>query len=1080
MLIKKINLRSLFKLLLLGCMLLSVTAFSQTSKITITGNVVDTTNANLNGVTVAARGKTNLTTTTDLNGKFVLDVIPGTVITFSMVGFVSQSVTTTSETKVLRIKLVDNKSDLEQVVVTAFGKKQLKEAVVGSVVTIDPGKLVSPASNLTNAIVGQVAGVIGFQTSGQPGLDNSNFFVRGVTSFGYRQEPIILIDNIELTKDDLARLQVDDIASFSILKDASSTALYGARGANGVILVTTKRGKSGRPRIDLRVDNVISEPTKMIGLSDPMTYMNMYNIAERSRPETYAGDFFSADKIYNTQQTINNAPGSNRFVYPAVDWMDLMFKKRTNNLKTTASISGGGNIANYFVSGSYATDNGALKQSPQNDFNNNVSFKTYQLRGNIDINLSKTTVFSVDLWGIFNDYSGPITNNASFATDLYSQATHTSPVLFAPYYEPDQANRLTQHILFGNGTAAGATGTNAGLQYYNPYAQMLRGYKTFSTSTMQATVRLDQKLDFIVPGLSFNGFFNTNRYSYFDYQMAYQPFYYTVTLPGGYDRVNNSYALTWINNQPGQATEYLVYTPGRKDATSKLHFQGSLNYSQRFGDHKIDAQLVGIRQQTLNANGNDPVSGLPSLPYALPYRNLNLAGRFTYMFKDRYIVEPGFGYNGSERFEEKNRFGFFPTIGASWIVSREGFWKGTLANVLTSFKLRASVGATGNDNIGAQRFFYLSDVNLQPSGAGAVFGANNNYSRLGVTIRNYPNPEITWERSVIQNYAVEATFFRKLDIIAEYWQKNTKNILLQRLVPQSTGLEAAVSANLGTAKSHGLDLTANYTQTVSNDLTVQFLSNFTFSKGNYTQFEEPNYAEYYRYVNGAILGQPRGYIAERLFVDDNEVAASPAQVFGGIVRGGDIKYRDLNNDGRITVADQAPIGYPNTPQISYGFGFSVRYKAFDVNARFQGQTRVSFFISPQEVSPFVVPPGGGVVGQTALLQAFADDHWSTENQNLYALYPRMGTSAAQVQNNMQPSTWWLRDGSFLRMKMAEFGYTLPRRWLEKIRLSKCRIYVSGNNLFNITNFKLWDTELGGNAFTYPIQRQYNLGLNIGI
>jgi TonB-linked SusC/RagA family outer membrane protein len=1050
-------------------------------KITVTGNVVDSTNANLNGVTVSARGKTTLTTTTDVNGKFVVDVAPGTILTFSMVGSISQTVTVTPETKVLRIMLLPTKSDLDEVVITAMGKKQAKEAVVGSVVTITPEKLVSPASNLTNAIVGQVAGVIGFQTSGQPGLDNSNFFVRGVTSFGYRQEPIILIDNIELTKDDLARLQVDDIASFSILKDASSTALYGSRGANGVILVTTKRGKSGRPRIDVRFDNVVSEPTKMIGLSDPITYMNMYNLAERSRPETYTGDFFSADKIYNTQQTLANAPGSNRFVYPAVDWMDLMFKKRTSNLKATTSISGGGNIANYFVSGSYATDNGSLKKSPQNDFNNNVSFKTYQLRANVDINLTKSTVFAVDLWGIFNDYSGPITNNASFATDLYAQATHTSPVLFAPYYEPDAANSLTQHILFGNGAAAGATGSNAGLQYYNPYAQMLRGYKTFSTSNMQATVRLDQKLDFITPGLSFNGFFNTNRYSYFDSQMAYQPFYYTVTMPGGYDAATNTYSLTWINNQPGQATEYLIYTPGKKDATARLHFQGSLNYSRRFEDHKLDLSLVGIRQQTLNANGVDPISQLPSLPYALPYRNLNLAGRFSYMFKDRYVIEPGFGYNGSERFADKNRFGFFPTVGVSWIVSREGFWKGTLADILTSTKLRASVGATGNDNIGAQRFFYLSDVDLQPVGAGAFFGTNNSKTRPGVQIRNYPNPEITWERSVIQNYALETTFFGKLDVIAEYWKKNTRNILLRRLVPESTGLEAPISANLGTATSNGWDLTANYTQFVNTDLTVQFMSNFTFSEGKYTGYEEPNYAERYRYVNGAVLGQPRGYLAERLFVDDNEAAAAPAQIFGGVVRGGDIKYRDLNNDGRITVADMAPIGYPTTPQVSYGFGFSVRYKAFDLSTRFQGQTRVSFFISPQDVSPFVVPPSDrGIAGQTTLLQAFADDHWSYDNQNLYALYPRMGTSAALIQNNMQQSTWWIRDGSFLRLKMAEFGYSMPQKLAKKVGLAKCRIYISGTNLFNITNFKLWDPELGGNAFTYPIQRQFNLGVNIGL
>ncbi|RYZ52565.1 MAG: TonB-dependent receptor [Sphingobacteriales bacterium] len=1064
-------------MILVSCLLIGGNVFSQGPKITVTGSVVDSANVSLPGATVAASGRSKAATASDMNGKFVLDVEDGTILTISMVGFISQSITINPEKKVLLIKLLPAKSDLNEVVITALGRKQMKEAVVGSVVTITPSKLVSPASNLTNALVGQVAGVIGAQTSGQPGLDNSNFFVRGVTSFGYRQEPIILIDNIELTKDDLARLQVDDISSFSILKDASSTALYGSRGANGVILVTTKRGKSGRPRIDVRFDNVASVATEMIKLTDPITYMNLYNQAERFRPEVYSGDFFSADKIYNTKQTYNNAPGSNRFVYPAVDWMDLMFKKVTMNQKTTASISGGGNVANYFVSGSYATDNGNLKKSAQNDFNNNVSFQTYQLRGNIDINLTKSTVFSVDLWGLFNDYSGPITNNASFSTDLYAQATHTSPVLFAPYYEPDAANRLTQHILFGNGTAAGGSG---GLQYYNPYAQMLRGYKTFSTTTMQATVRLDQKLDFITEGLSFNGFINTNRYSYFDYQMAYQPFYYTINEPGGYDRGTNTYSLTWINNQPGQATEYLIYTPGNKNATARMHMQASLNYSHRFKDHKLDFTLVGIRQQTLNANGIDPATGTPSLPYALPYRNLNFAGRFSYMFKDRYVIEPGFGYNGSERFSESNRFGFFPTIGASWIMSREKFWTGALANAVTTFKLRASVGATGNDNIGAQRFFYLSDVNLQPSGTGASFGLNNTKTLPGVQIRNYPNPDITWERSVIKNYAAEATLFGKLDLIAEYWTKNTKNILLQRIVPQSTGLEAGLSANLGTATSHGWDLTGNYTQSFNKDLMIQFMSNFTFSEGQYKGYEEPNYNEYYRYVKGSILGQPRGYIAERLFVDDNEAAAAPSQTFGGVVRGGDIKYRDLNNDGRITVADMAPIGYPTTPQISYGFGFSARYKAFDLSTRFQGQTRVSLLISPGDVSPFIVPTSGGIAGQTSPLKAIADDHWSFENQNLYAFYPRMGTNAALVQNNLQTSSWWLRDASFLRLKMAEFGYTMPKRIADKLALSKLRIYASGTNLINFTNFKLWDPELGGNAFTYPIQRQFNLGINVGL
>lgn len=1051
-------------LFLVGIVYPSHYIHAQKTKLTVTGNVTDSLNNNLIGVTVTAPKKA---TTTDANGKFVIDVDEGTPLTFSMVGYQSQTIKASSQKLELSIKLLAAETDMDQIVVTAFGKKQMKEAVVGSVSTIEPDKLVTPSSNLTNAIIGQVAGIIGFQQSGQPGLDNSNFFVRGATSFGYRQNPIILIDNIELSFDDLARLQVDDIASFSILKDASSTALYGARGANGIILVTTKRGKEGKARIDLRIDNVVSEATKMIQLSDPITYMKTYNEAEHARPP-FKPDFFSADKIYNTQQTLDGAPGSNGFVYPAVDWLDLLFKKRTNNFKGTASVSGGGSNARYFVSGTYNVDNGNLKKSPLNNFNNNVSFKTYQLRGNTDVNLTKTTILSLDLWANFNEYSGPITNNASFSTDLYYQATHTSPVLFAPVYEPDEANSLTKHILFGN-SSLGSSGSNGSLQYVNPYAEMLKGFKTFSTSTMQATLKLSQRLDFITPGLSFNGFFNANRYSYFDYQMAYKPFYYSITLPAGYDKGTNTYTLDWLNDANGEATEYLIYSPGGRDASARVHFQGNLNYSQTFGDHKIDADLVGIRMQTINSYAS-------SLQNALPYRNLNFAGKINYTFKNRYILEHGFGYNGTERFAKENRFGYFPTLGAAWIVSREKFWTDDLSRWISSLKLSATFGSSGNDNIGAQRFFYLSDVNLQ-GGASAVFGTDNGYSRPGVAINNYPNPDITWERATGFNYRFEMTIAKRFDFIAEYWTMHKKNILLQRIVPQSTGLEASISANLGEAQSHGIDLTGNYTQSFSSGLLVQFMSNLTFSQGRYTKFEEPNYPESYRYTNGTILGQPFGYIAERLFVDDAEAAASPQQRFGsGIVMGGDIKYRDLNNDGEITAADRAPIGFPLTPQIAYGFGFSVSYKGFDLSSRFQGSARTSFFIDPTGISPFIGSGGG----RTSLLEAVANEHWSFSNQNIYAFYPRTGTNSSLIQNNLQQSTWWIRDGSYLRLKLAEVGYSLPNNLLQRIHLSKCRIYFSGTNLINFTGFKLWDVELGGNAFNYPLQRQYNVGINLGL
>lgn len=821
--LKKLLLSFAFHFMLLCFSGFFTDAYSQ-SKFPVIGTVTDPSGTALPGVSVWISGTKSSGTATDANGKFVLDVTAGTVLLFKLVGFTGDTVTVTDKNKSLTIILTPSNTVLKDFVVTAFGKKQIKESVVGSVVTIKPDDLRTAGSNLTNALAGQVAGIIGGQASGQPGLDNSNFFIRGVTTFGYRQNPLILIDNVELTSNDLARLQVNDIASFSILKDASATALYGARGANGVILVTTREGKAGKTRLNLILENAISSPTQTIKLADPITYMKMYNEAIVTR-DPKQPLLFDADKIYNTEQTLKNAPGSNKYVYPAVDWLDMLFKKYSSTQRANLNVSGGSDIARYLVSGSFSNDNGMLKKNPANSFNNNVNFKNYQLRSNVNVKLTKTTELVLRLWGNFNEYSGPMTNDASFSSDLYSAAMHTSPVLFPAYYEPDAANQLTQHILFGNSSQLGSAG-QMGVGYSNPYAQMLRGYKRYSESRMSATVELHQDLDFVVPGLKFQGFFNTNRYSYFDNSMAYNPFYYTI-LPQDYDRAKNQYTLTWLNSLPngvflggigsgnnGVATEYLNYSPGYKDASTFLQLQAQLEYAKQLNDHNISASLITVRQQKLIANGVDPVYHQPSLQYSLPYRNMNLAGRVAYNYLTRYFVEFNFGYNGSERFSENHRYGFFPTIGASWMVSREKFWNGGIADIVNSFKLRASYGLSGNDDIGQQRFFYLSDVNLN-AGNGANFGLNNIYGRNGVSIRNYENRNVTWETAKIYNGGVELTLLKDFDVIVEYWKQDRSNILMKRNIPSSMGLEADILTNKGTVNVSGLDLTANFNHSFS-------------------------------------------------------------------------------------------------------------------------------------------------------------------------------------------------------------------------------------------------------------------------
>lgn len=1060
----------LFVLLLANCY-----AFGQSQRKTITGKVTDTLGRSMPGVIVADINRSTVGTQTDNNGRFVLDVEPGATLRFSYVGFVEKRVTITTSTTVVNIVLAESNIQADEVVITAYGRKEAREALVGAVTTVKPGNLKIPASNLTNALAGQVAGIIAYQPSGQPGQDNASFFIRGVTTFGYKQDPLILIDNVELTSSDLARLQVDDIESFSILKDASATALYGARGGNGVILVKTKEGKAGKAQINFRVENSVSQSVRSLEFADPITYMNLFNEATVTR-DPLADRPFSANKILNTQATLDRAPGSNPYVYPAVDWMDMLFKDRTTTQRANLSVQGGGGVARYYIAGSYTNDNGILKTDIRNNNNNNVKFQNYQLRSNVNIDLTKSTELILRLSGTFNEYNGPLTSDGSFSTDIYNLATHSSPVLFPAYYEPDPANVHAEHILFGN-----TPGTSMGSYTdINPYAYLLKGHRTFSESRMLAQVELNQKLDFVTEGLGFHGIFSTNRYGSFDSSMQYNPFYYSI---GSYDKQSDAYTLKWLNNQPGQAQEYLTYYPGEGSLNTFIYFQGIMDYSKTIAEnHTFSGALIGTRQQTLYSNAKDPDTYQRTLQYALPFRNLTLAGRGTYSYKSKYFLEFNFGYNGSERFSEAHRYGFFPTIGGSWVLSSEKFW-GNMGNVFNRMKLRASYGLVGNDAISNRRFFYLSDVNLN-GGNSAVFGTNNGYGRNGVSIRNYQNDDVTWEKSRQTNLGLEFTLLKDFNFIVDLYKNDKYDVLQNRSsVPTTMGLEAGITANIGKVQSKGIDFSIDGKKNFGNSGWISSRANFTYSINEYVQYEEPDYDEAYRKITGQPLNRNYGYIAERLFVDDNEALNSPTQIFstnGFAPMGGDIKYRDLNNDGRIDGADQTFLGDPNVPQMVYGFGVSSGFKGFDLSAFFQGQARVSFFIDPARTSPFIKSPDTQFTGNTQLLTDYAENHWSEDNQNMYALYPRLGANGAQIENNRQQSTWWMRDGSFLRLKSLEIGYTLPKSLVQNLKLRNARLYFNGLNLITWSPFKMWDPELGGRGFNYPIQKVFNVGINVNL
>lgn len=946
------------------------------------------------------------------------------------------------------VKLKNAANELDEVTVVAFGK-QRKESVIGSISTVDVKTLKVPSSNLTTALAGNVAGVIAYQRTGEPGQDNADFFVRGITTFGANTSPLILIDNIELTSTDLARLQPDDIESFSIMKDATATALYGARGANGVIFVTTKRGQEGPAKIFARVETSISAPTDVVELADPVTYMKSYNEAISTR-DPLGELMYTYDKIEQTGK-----PGANRLIYPANDWYDMLFKDFATSYRANVSARGGGKVATYYVSGAYTEDTGVLKVDKRNSFNNNIDDKNYTLRSNVDINVTPTTKLAVRLTGNFRDYQGPLNGGS----DVYRQIMHSDPVLFPAYYPVDDEHVGIQHIMFGNYEDG---------SYINPYANLVKGYKNYQRSQMIAAVQLEQDLKFITKGLSFMTLFNLTRLSEFTVNRQFNPYWYRLDR---YDSYTGEYHVNRINEN---GTDYLTYSESGKTVKNTMYSETRLNYNRSFGKHDVTGLLVFTASESLTANAG-------SLQLSLPSRNAGLSGRFTYGYDKRYFIEYNFGYNGSERFHKSHRWGFFPSAGLAWMMSNEKWFK-PLTKVVSNLKLRYSYGLVGNDNIGSSsnRFYYLSEMSMNNSGLGASFGETRNVSYNGIGVVRYANEAITWEKSYKSNYALELGLFKKLDIIAEYFTEHRTDIFMQRAdIPNTMGLQAAVYGNIGQARSKGIDIQADYKQAWASGLWASARANFTYSTGKYDVYEEPTYPESYRQHAGRSIRQTWGYIAERLFVDDEDAANSPSQAaFGSQYGGGDIKYTDVNGDGVITNADMVPIGYPTSPEIIYGFGVSLGHKGFDVSVFFQGLGRESFWIDATSAYSTKYNKYGTApfVNNGQLLKAYSDSHWSEDNRDIYALYPRY--SAYENHNNTQVSTWWMRDGSFVRLKQMEFGYTLPQKLTNKIHIDNLRVYFQGNNLLCWSKFKLWDPELAGEGFNYPIQRTFNIGVNV--
>ncbi|HVW59668.1 MAG TPA: TonB-dependent receptor [Puia sp.] len=1028
--------------------------------ITLSGRVTDDKGMAMPGVSVSIK-HTQAGTSTGKDGNYTLRTAERRdTLVFTFVGYIQQEVPIAGR-KRIDIILLEKKNDLDEAVVVAYGQ-QKKESLVSSITTISPKEIKGPTSNLTTMLAGRISGLISYQRSGEPGADNASFFIRGITSFGSgKLDPLILIDGMESSVTTLARLQPDDIAGFSILKDAAASSLYGARGANGVILVTTKSGKAGDTRMNVRFENSISTNTQNFRLADNISYMKLSNEAALTRNPI-------APLPYTQNKIDHTIARDNPLLYPNNDWIGALIKDYTSNQRLNLNISGGVNRAQYYVAITANKDNGILKEQKASAVDNNINLRSYQIRGNINVKLTPTTEAILRTSGDFDDYTGPSGGGFDFnamapttgGSAIFASALNANPVLF-PATFPASALPGVRHPLFGNAPR----GQN-GEVYANPFAQMVSGYQQYNTSLLNIQLELKQDLKFITQGLSARGMVYTKRYSYFNMNRHYTPFFYaaspSLTDPKGY-------ILTLLNEST--ATEYLSYDPseGQKVVNTTTYAELAINYNRTFNRvHNISGLLIGIQRNYLNANAGD-------LQSSLPFRNQGVSGRFTYGYDNRYLLEANFGYNGSERFAKNNRFGFFPSIGVAWNVHNEKFF-GNWSGPVTKLKFRATTGLAGNDQIGnaGDRFFYLSNVSLSDGNYSSYFGDNYSYYRPGVSISRYANNEITWEKSRKDNLGMDLTLWNSLNVIVDVYHERRTNILMQRAyIPTTMGLTAPVSANVGVAEGKGVDVAVDYNKTFGKAW-LQVRGTFTYAASNLLVNEEPEYPSNMKYLSrvGQSLNEAYGLVAERLFVDDEDVKNSPKQTFGE-TRGGDIKYRDLNGDGQITGLDMINgLGYPTTPEIIYGFGFSFGFSNFDISTFFQGSARSSLFIDPSKISPFVADGGY----QHGLLKVIAEDHWSEDHRNLYAFWPRLGLT--QNNNNNQSSNWWMRNGAFLRMKSAEVGYNVKERTLKRYHLSGLRFYLNGTNLLLISAFKLWDPEQGGNGLNYPVQKVFNMGVNI--
>ena len=1015
----------------------------------IKGRVVDETGNPLPGATIVIHG-TSMGVATDADGRYTINAKPDDVLVFSFVGYKEQVIPLQGKTT-MNVNLEPTTENLEEAVVVAFGT-QKKESVVSAITTVDVRELKSSSSDLTTQFAGKIPGMIAWQTGGIPGAlteeeMNTKFYIRGITSFqtDANIDPLILIDGVESSKLDLSRMAPEDIESFSVLKDASATAMYGARGANGVILITTKKGEAGSVYATVRYEAIASMPTREIDVVDPKTYMRMYNEATLAR-NTNASLQYNMEKIERT--------GSSSYpswVYPANDWYDILFHDYSINHHMGLNIRGGSEVVQYYASFNWNRDEGMLKTDRLNQFDSNITNNTFTFRTNLTVNLNAGIKLLLNTSASLDKYHGPITD----VTQAYQLAFNASPVDYAPTYPADEENDWP-HILFG---AVNASTTN-------PYASIQRGYTERSRYSATARAEYIHNLSSLLKGLELRASVALTQSGYYTSPLTTEPFLYSLEE---YDFETGKHKLLPLNEDSGRRT--LDIDPmkmGENSQETQVTYEVRGLHTAAWKDHQTSLTAVFSAQE-------NTASGVSSALDAIPHRNMSFSMRGTYGFRDKYFVEASFGYNGSERFDRNHQWGFFPAAGAAWVISNESFFQNHLLGLFDFLKVRFSWGEVGNDGIIASpRYTHLPLIEM-------VDMNSPRPNELNVTrykVSSYPNEKIKWEIAEQYNLGLELKMFKGLfDATLDIYQQNRHNILdYRRTLPSSMGLEEYQLANVGKARSRGLDFSGKIQHMFNNDFWFILNGTFTYSKAIYQEIEEARDKPAWQMKKGHEISQQVGYIAEGLFADQAEIVNSATQ--SGDLMPGDIRYRDLNNDGVINVNDATYIGFPETPRIIYGFGAFVNYKNWEFSCNFQGSGKRGFFIDPVAISPFV--------NGKAMLKAIYNDHWSEDNMKDRPFWPRLSTQSISVHNpeenyasdvEERKSTYFMRECRFLRCTAIEVAYNLPKSFMNKLRMQTAKFYARVNNPFLITNFDLWDVELGENGFNYPIQRTFSLGVN---